>query len=258
MIDVKRLLASGREASLKVGIGLPAEAVAAMSRRLFENGAKLQVVGFDDPFTLVGALRRGEVAAAVRGALPSSLVLRELKRAFALEEVMRTAILEDFMGKQFLLTPVGIDEGMDMKSRLGLAKATVSYFSPAEWDISIAVLSKGREEDADRGPDIRSSLAAGERIARSLREEGLRAEHCGILVEEAVRRHDLILAPDGVTGNLMFRMLHFVGGGKAFGAPVVNMQEVFVDTSRAKADFTEPVCIAAGLALVRSTHARAP
>jgi predicted methyltransferase MtxX (methanogen marker protein 4) len=59
------------------------------------------------------------------------------------------------------------------------------------------------------------------------------------------------MAPDGVTGNLIFRSLHFLGARRAFGAPVVNIDQPFVDTSRAKTDFSDPVLLAAGLAEVR-------
>ena len=73
----------------------------------------------------------------------------------------------------------------------------------------------------------------------------------GVAAETAARHFaeesDLVLAPDGVSGNLIFRTLHFVGGHEAYGAPVVNIPRVFVDTSRAKADFSAAVLLAAGL-----------
>jgi len=56
----------------------------------------------------------------------------------------------------------------------------------------------------------------------------------------------------------MFRSLHFVGECRAYGAPIVNMAPVFVDTSRAKANFVDSVLLAAGLAEVRNrAHERA-
>jgi putative methanogen marker protein 4 len=196
----------------------------------------------------VSSLRDGEIDAAVRGTLSSSAVLTELKRAFSLPEVLRVAVLEDHGGRPFLLAPVGIDEGMDMQSRLTLARATVKYFEPTGWSIRTGVLSKGRTEDASRGEAIRRSLDEGEQIAAAIRADGGAASHYSILIEDAVKECDLVLAPDGVSGNLMFRTLHFVGGGRAYGAPVVNMDRVFVDTSRGKKDFADSVMLAAGLA----------
>jgi len=252
MIDVKSLLVRGCRESSVVGIGLMGETAAATEAILLSSGCRLNVRYFESAKQLVSSLSRGEVAAAVRGTLSSSEVLKELKSAFSIREVMRTAVLEDVRGKQFLLTPVGIDEGRTMSSRLKLATTTIAYFEPAGWQIKIGVLSKGRVEDKGRGAEICRSLEAGEKTASTLLARGYAAEHFGILVEDAVKMSDLVIATDGIAGNLMFRSMHFVGGGKAYGAPVVNLEKVFVDTSRAKADFSDSIMLAAGLAAVKT------
>ncbi len=207
---------------------------------------------FGDPHELVTSLRDGEIDAAVRGAIGSLRILQELKSSFGVREIMRTAVLEDANGKHFLLTPVGIDEGTDRQSRIALALASVTYFSSSGWSLKCGVLSKGRTDDSGRGSDIRTSLEDGVRMVDSLRAKGLVAEHYEILIEDAVRDSDLLIAPDGVSGNLIFRTLHFLGGCKAYGAPVVNLPRVFVDTSRSKSDFSDSVMLAAGLAETRS------
>lgn len=197
---------------------------------------------------MVRDLIEHKIDAAVRGAMESLEVLTELKHQFELKEVYRTAVLENGSGKQFLLTPVGIDEGRSLTQRIELVKSTIEYFTPVGWKIKVGVLSKGRPEDASRGREIRRSLGDGESIAEKLNGMGIPATHYSILLEESVREADLVVAPDGVTGNLIFRSLHFVGGGRAYGAPVVNIPEVFVDTSRSKADFSDAILLAAGLA----------
>ena len=214
--------------------------------------ANVSFVGVSDAVTLVGSLKRGEIDGAVRGVLSSAQVIKQLKTDFGLKEVMRTAILEDVRGKQFLLAPVGIDEGSDRESRLALVETTAAYFRDLGWDISIGILSKGRPEDRSRSDEVKMSLEDGEWLVEALRRSGLRAEHFGILVEDAVSKAELIVAPDGVTGNLMFRSIHFIGGGKAYGAPVVNLGRVFVDTSRAKSTYSDSILLAAGLVEMRS------
>jgi predicted methyltransferase MtxX (methanogen marker protein 4) len=175
--------------------------------------------------------------------------MRCLRSSFGLDRIMRTAILEDGRGKCFLLTPVGIDEGLTIDARLELAEKSLAYFSRVGWKLRIGVLFKGRTEDIGRGEEIRRSLEEGELLTKMLRDRGHVASHNQILIEDAIRDSDLIVAPDGVTGNLIFRSVHFVGGGNAYGAPVVNLEKVFVDTSRAKADFSDAVLVAAGLAV---------
>lgn len=252
MLDVRRILDLGRRSSVRVGVGLPMGMLTDSKKQLAEQRSELKVESFDDPHLMVLALKNGTIDAAVRGTMSSAKMLRELKTEFGLKEVMRTAILEDSKSKPFMLTPVGIDEGTDMESKLRLVLSTLSYFSAAGWKFEVAVLSKGRAEDRGRSHEVETSLDEGEKLVQRLRKDGLKAEHRTILLEEAVAKSDLVVAPDGISGNLIFRAIHFVGGGRAYGAPVVNMRKVFVDTSRAKTDFTDSILLAAGLVSVKA------
>ncbi len=247
-MDVPGLLSRGCGSGAVVGIGVPDPQFKATAARLCERRCSVRLVRFDSPELLVAALREGDIDAAVRGTLSSSEALSDLKAVFGLRSVMRAAVLADRMSRPFLMAPVGIDEGRDMSERFKLAQAAAAYFGRLGWKVTMGVLSKGREEDAGRGPDIRTSLEEGEELAAQLVAAGFDARHYSILVERAVSERDLVVTPDGVSGNLMFRMLHLVGGCEAFGAPVVNMDRVFVDTTRAKADFSDSVMLAAGLA----------
>ncbi|OGS41632.1 MAG: hypothetical protein A3K67_02840 [Euryarchaeota archaeon RBG_16_62_10] len=215
------------------------------------RGSAVSVEPFGNAEELLRSLRSGGIDAAVRGTLGSVDAIRELKRSFSIEGVMRAAILEDASLHPFILAPVGIDEGSTMATRLELALATVAYFGSVQWSLRIGVLSKGRPEDASRGRAIKESIEDAEKLVGALRSKGFEARHYGILIEDAARECDFVLPPDGVSGNLIFRTLHFLGGCTAFGAPVVNIAPVFVDTSRAKAGFLEPVLLAAGLAEAR-------
>ncbi|MEW5747750.1 MAG: methanogenesis marker protein Mmp4/MtxX [Candidatus Thermoplasmatota archaeon] len=248
-MDVPGLMSCGCSSGSTVGIGVPEAQLTATAARLRGLGCAVRLERFDSAGALVRALRDGSVDAAVRGTLSSSDSVRELKGAFGLGEVMRVAVLADRTRRPFLLAPVGIDEGRDLQGRLRLAMAASAYFGQAGWSLSAGVLSRGRPEDAGRGEDIRRSLEEGEALASELTGSGMDARHYAILVEQAVSERDLVIAPDGVSGNLMFRTLHLVGGCEAYGAPVVNIPRVFVDTTRAKADFSDAVMLAAGLAL---------
>jgi putative methanogen marker protein 4 len=253
LMDLEGILGRGRRSGCTIGVGLPKDLASKARKELMKAHAKVEVVCEDDPASLVSALKDGDVDGAVRGTLSSAKVLAELKSSFRLESVMRTAILEGVSGKRFLLTPVGIDEGGDKMSRLALVEATHRYFREVGWDVDVGVLSKGRSEDGGRSEEVRASLEEGEWLVNALTSSGFRAQHFGILLEDAVHRVDLVVAPDGVTGNLMFRAMHFVGGGKAYGAPVVNLRRTFVDTSRAKAAYSDAILLAAGLVESRSS-----
>jgi putative methanogen marker protein 4 len=247
VIDLEDLLAVGCGSGRRIGIGLGGERLASTASDLKQRGCAIELVGFDDPSMMSRALERGEMDGGVRGTLSSNETLEELRNAHGLDRVLRTAVLGSAGGRTFMLTPVGIDEGRTIDQRFELVSTTMEYLRPTRWSLKVGVLSKGRTEDRGRGEDIRRSLEEGDELARRLRTDGIEAEHYGILVEEALRESDVLVAPDGVTGNLMFRTFHFIGAGRAFGAPVVNLPGVFVDTSRAKDDYAESILLAAGL-----------
>ena len=97
--------------------------------------------------------------------------------------------------------------------------------------------SQGRDPVADR------NFAEAKEIARLTS-----AVHYDARIEDAIQDCGLIIAPDGICGNQIFRTLTFLGSGFGYGAPVVNIDKVFIDTSRANLDFSGPLAFAAELA----------
>ena len=55
-----------------------------------------------------------------------------------------------------------------------------------------------------------------------------------ILIEKAIENQsNLIFAPDGISGNLIYRTLVHLGGVKAHGAIYLGLEKIIIDTSRA-------------------------
>jgi putative methanogen marker protein 4 len=192
---------------------------------------------------LVRALMAGEIDAAVRGTLPSSTTLSFLKKAAGVPHLIRIALLETADGRRFLLAPVGVDEGWTVAEKVEMVERGREMAPLVGLPSTVAVLSGGRMGDAGRHEQVDRSLAEAERVA------GLtKATHGEILIEDAVGRFGMVLAPDGISGNLIFRTLVLLGGGHGHGAPVVNIGRIFVDTSRATPDYARAVNLAASLA----------
>ena len=76
----------------------------------------------------------------------------------------------------------------------------------------IGVLSGGRIEDIGRNILVDRTLADGELVANRAMKLGLNAKHYTILIEEAIKESNFIVAPDGISGNLIFRTVAFLGG----------------------------------------------
>jgi len=188
---------------------------------------------------MVEDLMAGRLDAAVRGTLPANSTLRALKEAAGVPALERIALLETVEGKKFLLAPVGVDEGWSVSQRLELIRKGRAIVSRLGLPAEVGVLSGGRLGDIGRHPEVDRSLSSGELLSR-LGE----ATHYEIRIEDAIHACGLIIAPDGISGNLIFRTLTFLGSGKAHGAPVVNISRIFVDTSRASPDYRNAIMLA--------------
>ena len=191
---------------------------------------------------LVDDLMAGRIDAAVRGTLPANATLKALKKAAGVDHLERIALLETISKKKFLLTPVGVDEGWTVGEKLEMIKKGRIIAKKFGLPEKVGILSGGRLGDIGRHPQVDASMADAELLAR-LGD----ATHCEILIEDAVETCGLIIAPDGISGNLIFRTLVFLGGGHGHGAPVLNISRIFVDSSRASPDYSNALLLAASL-----------
>lgn len=188
---------------------------------------------------LVSDLYRGRLAAAVRGTLPSNSTLSTLKKTAGVDHLERAALLETATGIRFLLAPVGVDEGWTVDEKVLLVSHAKRLAGRMGLSGEVAILSGGRLGDAGRHPRVDESLAQAEKVA-SLTG----ARHFQILIEDAIKVSSVLIAPDGISGNLIFRTLTFLGSGQGHGAPVLNIDRIFIDTSRANADYANALNLA--------------
>lgn len=256
----RRLEDQARKSRARIGIGLW-EADADLLKSLHEASefAELVIVGnacksgmecihSEQPWNdLVRLLAEGKIDGAVRGNLPAGRTMRALAKEFDIK-VRRLALLE-LSGWAFLFGPVGIDEGETISDRLDLVTKGAKYLRRMCVEPKVSVLSGGRMEDLGRSERVDRSLAEAEFIAARAREAGIEAKHKGILIESC-RGDDIVIAPEGVSGNLVFRTLLLLCGDNSLGAPVL-MDRVFVDSSRARSNFNGPVMLASAMAGIR-------
>jgi putative methanogen marker protein 4 len=220
--------------------------------RLSSEYKNISVEVYFEPDELVNDLNKGIIKGAVRGSLPAGDVLTCLKSIFKKEELMRINLLKTADSKYFFIAPVGIDECGTLEQKLELVEHASNWLGMFSIVPEIAVLSGGRSEDLGRSKDVDATLEAAENLTSNLKERGFNATDFGILIEDAVRDSNLLIVPDGIIGNFIFRTIYHLGGGDSLGAPVVNLPEVFVDTSRSKDDYSSALLLAAALATGKS------
>jgi len=197
----------------------------------------------DHPETaLIDDLHAGNIDGAVRGTLPANETLRYLKTVYGVSHLERIALLETAHGERFFLAPVGVDEGWTVEEKMELVTRGRELAKSFGLSEKTAVLSGGRIGDIGRHPIVDRSIQDAIQVA-----EKTGATHGEILIEDAVKECGVIIAPDGISGNLIFRTLTFLGTGIGHGAPVTNIPGVFIDSSRASSGYVPALNLAAAL-----------
>jgi putative methanogen marker protein 4 len=184
---------------------------------------------------LVDLIRSGKVDAVIRGSCSSARVLTELKRQLKPRKIGRIALLESSIGREFFFAPVGIDEGNSTVDKVFLINKGIELMRRLGIEPRIGILSGGRKSDVGRHKNVNRSIKSAEKTVEVIRDQGFsNIKNYNVLVEDAIADHaNFIIAPDGTSGNLMFRTLAFLGSGRGYGAPMVGIDTVYVDTSRA-------------------------
>lgn len=245
MVTAQTLMEKWIPANIRIGIGTNGTS---WKVRESIRGIEDRVTIYTDPELLIDDLYTGKIDAALRGDMSSAVVLPILKRRFGVSELERVVLLEPQGRKMIMTAPVGIDEGWTVDQKYELVIKSIALMEKLGMGKRIAIMSGGREDDVGRHPQVDKTIRDASELVERLNDEGYDAYNTEILIETAVNDADLIIAPDGISGNLIFRTLHFLGGAKALGAPVINIDKVFVDTSRAKTDYKDSIALAIILA----------
>ncbi|MDD1764558.1 MAG: hypothetical protein LUQ46_00905 [Candidatus Methanomethyliaceae archaeon] len=205
------------------------------------------IIGKDVERTLVDLLKEGAVDAAVRGNLSSRTLIPLLRTEFKSKNLCRVTVL-DVGGRLVMLAPVGIEEGDSLEDLVKISKYCKQLAIKLGIPYKIAVLSGGRIEDKGRSKKVDRMLSASALLTRTLKKKGMDAENFGIALERAVEGNaTLLLAPDGIVGNIIFRSLVLVANVESFGAYAAALSRVYIDTSRAKASYLLPIIFASAL-----------
>ena len=181
---------------------------------------------------LVDMLLNHEVNAAIRGSLSASHIMSSLKKKYG-NKIFRASLLETH-GLKFLFAPVGIDEGDNLKDKIKIVELGSEFLLKLGIKPKIGILSGGRPQDKGRSHKIDSSIEEGEKLTEIIKNKYF-VKHYFILIEDAIRDNvNFILAPDGISGNLIFRTLVFLGSTNSYGAVTLGMDEILLDTSRSQ------------------------
>ena len=204
---------------------------------------------------LIEAFKNPEIDAVIRGSLKASKVIKAIKEFKSDKTINRTTYInteddENFSKDyEFLLAPVGIDEGKNIEEKVTLAIQAANFIQYLGKKPKIAVLAEGRKDDLGRSERIDESLISSDELTNRLIEtfkeldnfdndsdeisKNYSIKNYYILLEQAIEDgYNIILANDGIFGNIMFRTLVLLDKWPSYGAVTLGIDEIFIDTSR--------------------------
>jgi len=185
---------------------------------------------------LIELLIQNKLNAIIRGSLSSSNFLKEVKDQFNIDEILRLALLETYDKQQFFYGPVGIDECNNLNRKKMFLENAIKILKNLGIEPKISILSGGRLGDLGRDPHVDETIKEAWQIIEYFSENApnISIFHDQILIENSVykTKANLIIAPDGISGNLIYRTLVHLGGGNAYGAIYMNLERTIIDTSR--------------------------
>ena len=184
---------------------------------------------------IINYLKKKVINAVIRGNISSSKFLHQLKTQLDIDVINRLALLETFDGNQFFFGPVGIDECNDFEKKVNFIEKAIILFKSLKVQPSISILSGGRLSDIGRDDYVDETIYTAQKVVKYFIEKypKLDSRHNEILIEDAIRNEsNLIIAPEGISGNLIYRTLVHLGGGKAYGAIYLGINYTIIDTSR--------------------------
>lgn len=209
----------------------------------------LQVSIANSEEELLNAFKDKTVDAVVRGSLNSSKIMNDLKKWNNYSNLNRATYInssEDNNSKdnyEFLLLPVGIDEGKTIGEKMILAIQSAKFIKSLSKEPKIAILAGGRKDDFGRTEIIDNSLKDSEKLenllksrfnnSSSFEKNKYSIKNYYILIEKAIKEgNNIIIAPDGISGNIIFRTLVLLNSWPSYGAVTLGINEIFIDTSR--------------------------
>lgn len=196
---------------------------------------------------MIADLKSHAIDAAIRGTLPANATLSCVKTTYGIDHLRRIAFLETALGQKFLLAPVGVDEGWTVEDKIAFVTDGKRYAKAFGLSEKAIVLAGGRIGDIGRHPSVDRSILDAKEVC-----EKTGAEFGEILIEDAAASGaGIIIAPDGISGNLIFRTLALLGNGSGHGAPIINLPDIFVDSSRASAKYSTILTCTAHLVSLR-------
>lgn len=194
---------------------------------------------------LAQMLAKDEIEGIIRGTVDDFKTYETYEKLTGEAYTFSPAVIEDSIGRQFLLTAASNPDDWDKEQRLKHASQNAAFLK--EWGVEprIAVFTGERHETYPRRKHIREGVVGilnktyedAEWIVAELEKQGYEAKNWAIDLNPAVAEGYNVICPvNGMVGNQIFRVVLFCGG-KVLTATRLGLSRLYEDNSRTEKDF---------------------
>ncbi|MCC7554452.1 MAG: methanogenesis marker protein Mmp4/MtxX [Methanobacteriaceae archaeon] len=218
---------------ITIAIGLGENKNILKAIELFKLKNNCNIIICDNDTDLINCINDKNVDIVIRGSLSSNNILKNLKNYN--KNISRASYIkkDDF---EFLLSPVGIDEGKNVEEKYEIVKNCEKFIKNLNKEPKIAILANGRKDDLGRSLEIDNSINESEKLYNLIKKNSAsNLKNYYILIEEAIKdENNIIIAPNGIIGNILFRSFVLVNKWPSYGAITFGLNKVYIDTSRSQ------------------------
>lgn len=217
--------------SIAIGVGENKAVLKAVDIFLAEN-SNVEIKLIDNDDDIVKSILDNEIDGVVRGSLKASGVMKKLNNEFKF--ISRATYVNGGDDYEFLLAPVGIDEGKTLNDKLKTSIMCGNFLKKLSKTPKVAVLAGGRKGDYGRSAKISKSIDNAWKLCELIENNtDFEVKNYYILVEQAIKdKCNIIIAPDGIIGNIIFRTLVLLDDWPSNGAITFGINSIYIDTSR--------------------------
>jgi len=215
-----------------------------------------QVKGFEKVISenpeqkLAEMLFNREVEGIVRGTIDDFKTFEAYESLIGKAKAKKMSILglmEDFYGRQFFLSEGSNPYGWTKEEKIKACESIIEFMKK-EMGIKpkIGFITGVRHETYKRKKNIKKwpqsylnqTYKDAEECVKYFKKKKIQAKNYAIEIETALKEGcNIIVPPNGMVGNQIFRTLVLIGGGKILTGSRINLPHCYEDNSRSETDF---------------------
>ncbi len=199
-------------------------------------------------------LVKGELDGIIRGTIDDFKTFeayQELVGENKTKNMIELALLEDARGRQFFISEISNPSGWTKEEKIKACEGIIKFMKQ-ELGVKpkIGVIAGIRHNTYQRKKLVKTGAIGilnktykdAEEVVKYFKKKGVEAKNYAIELDAAVEDNcNIIVPPNGMVGNQIFRALTLIGGGKILTGSRTNLSHPYEDNSRSEKDFESHV-----------------